>query len=632
MRFVIVALIVGSLSLLAGTKGTAQSPLRDLLPEQVQGVIEIRDWPKLAERWKQTQFGQLLQDPSLKPFWDTQREAIDAQLASAGLRLRISLDDLQSVAAGEVTFAWYEVDDARRPFGVALMADVTNRDAAVRDVMKSIEAGLKDRKATRESKMIAGVETLIFTLPRKAGDLVVDRIVYAVTPTHWMASDRPEIIEQLLGQMKAAAPASGVTASKEWQAVFAKTQIEDGEDIRWFIRPLGLGRVLRAAGGGRKNRYDTDILLLLKEQGFDAVRAAGGALRFAGEHDLVHRGYVYAPPVTAQPDRYLLAARVLQFPNGPTPKLPEWLPTEMASVMSMNWKLQEAFWATESLVNQWVGGEDIFKEMLRGIKEDVDGPKVDVVKDIVEHLGERFWLVTDNLMPASAESERMLVAVELKDAARVWSAIEKVMKSDPHASRVDYPHHTIYEVRPGDANIDLDEEGLGEFGIDSATASEVADETKPPPLLNQWAITVYENHLLFSSHASMIIDCSERKRQAKPLSAETAEDIRRVRTLLDQTGESENALLRVVRTKYSWRVKYELMRKGELGASNGVLASLLRRSFQAATEDGKERPKLNAAQLPEFETVAKYFQSAGSSIETTSDGWLITGIVVKPQP
>ena len=45
--------------------------------------------------------------------------------------------------------------------------------------------------------------------------------------------------------------------------------------MRWFIDPLRYAETMRAASGGKKKR-GTDILKVLRNQGFDAIEGVGG--------------------------------------------------------------------------------------------------------------------------------------------------------------------------------------------------------------------------------------------------------------------------------------------------------------------------------------------------------------------
>ena len=94
--------------------------------------------------------------------------------------------------------------------------------------------------------------------------------------------------------------------------------------VRWFVEPFGYAEASRASQGGKKKR-GTDLLKIVQTQGFNAIQGIGGHVFFATEGtEVLHRTYVFAPPVKRNPndnskDKYNLAMRMLNFPNSTKP-------------------------------------------------------------------------------------------------------------------------------------------------------------------------------------------------------------------------------------------------------------------------------------------------------------------------
>ncbi len=57
--------------------------------------------------------------------------------------------------------------------------------------------------------------------------------------------------------------------------------------------------------------------------------------------------------------------------------------------------MEDAFWASETLINE-AFGDEIFRPMIDGIKEDEEGPQIDVEKDFFPNLDDQLILITDN--------------------------------------------------------------------------------------------------------------------------------------------------------------------------------------------------------------------------------------------
>src|SRR5437879_6215010 len=129
----------------------------------------------------------------------------------------------------------------------------------------------------------------------------------------------------------------------------------DGErqHVRWFIEPFGYAEASRAAQGGKKKR-GTDLLKVLQTQGFTAVQGVGGHVFFATENvEVLHRTFAFAPPTRQGQEKYDLAMRMLDFPNSDPGTLePQpWALPDVASYLSLNWKMREAFGHSETLVD-----------------------------------------------------------------------------------------------------------------------------------------------------------------------------------------------------------------------------------------------------------------------------------------
>src|SRR5690606_36768835 len=145
-----------------------------------------------------------------------------------------------------------------------------------------------------------------------------------------------------------------------FQQVLARTAPNDGEraaHLQWYVEPLGMARVLRAAHGGRRKR-GADTLQVLESQGFAALEGVGGHVTLnTGEHEILHRTFVAAPAPRK------LAARMLEFPNGAALDPATWVPAKVSNYDALRWNMRGAFDHSKSLVNALVG-EKFFDDLL----------------------------------------------------------------------------------------------------------------------------------------------------------------------------------------------------------------------------------------------------------------------------
>ena len=280
----------------------------------------------------------------------------------------------------------------------------------------------------------------------------------------------------------------------------------------WFAKPFQMGRIVRESlEVDRGNQVD--ILKLLENQGFDALKAAGGVFAMAGQKfDLLHRGFVLAPPTTDEPSKYENAARMLQFENQPLANIPAWVHADAASFNRLNPRFEEAFWASETLINE-AFGDEIFRDIIEGIRDDEDGPQIDIEKNVLPNLDDQVILITDNVLPANVNSERMLVAIRVRNADAIKIAIRKAMEVEPDASKMDVlPGVEIWRVQRGQSNDKFDAELFGDLELGFARQTK-----EQAPLLDHWAIALVDKgpgsdapYLMFSSHPDLLVLVAKR--------------------------------------------------------------------------------------------------------------------------
>ena len=373
-----------------------------------------------------------------------------------------------------------------------------------------------------------------------------------------------------------------------------------------------------------------DILKLLETQGFDAVQAVGGAIGFAGStFDLVHRGYVLAPPTLESAARYAKAGAMLQLYNQELQPIPNWVHADVAKFSRLNWDLAQAVWASESLINE-AFGDDIFRPMLEGIRDDEEGPQIDIENNVLPNLDKEILLITDNTVPATIDSERMLVAIKVKDANAIRLAIQKAMEVEPDASKLDaVPGVDIWRVERTGESEDFDAEFLNDLGF-----GEDARQDSQPPLLEHWAIALVDKgpgspdaYLMFSSHSDLLVLAAKRVQSGEQGGFSSLDVTQEIIKAMRQLGAKSVGYERITRTDLNIRVKYELLRQGKLKESDSVLASIVRRIFE--DQDAEDEDPINGALLPPIDQIQKYLRPGGGYIEMLPDGMSINGFFLK---
>ncbi|MEL7266781.1 MAG: hypothetical protein AAFP69_18500, partial [Planctomycetota bacterium] len=413
------------------------------------------------------------------------------------------------------------------------------------------------------------------------------------------------------------------------------------EQLHWFARPLDCALAIRRFS--RVNRGDrVDIIKLMRNQGFDAVRAAGGTMQLGGEgFDVVHQGFVYAPPVTDQPDKYKLAARVLQFPNGAPATPPGWVPADAASVMQMNWNAEPSFWALETMVDEYAGNKNFFRNLITGLGGDANDVRLDIAGTILPNLENQVLIITDNTLPADVSSERSLSALKLKNAAAVRSQIDGWLSKEL-AARVakKVGDVIVWDVVPGEPAEengndikDFDDNPFGDFKDDDFS-DEDEDTLSDEPPIRPFSVAVLGKEsglMMIGSHPEIVIQSVE-KYLAFSNDDSTASDyladndLQSLATALSKIAGNSRSIQRFAIPARSWRVKYGLLRQGKLKESDSVLASLIRRA--TAQADGDE-VEIARDKLPPFSEIAPFLSPFGLHVKTEPNGWSLTNLMAK---
>ncbi|QDT02515.1 hypothetical protein K227x_08930 [Rubripirellula lacrimiformis] len=617
----------------------AYAPAISLLPDSVAGLVRVPDLPGFCKAWETTNMGRLLDDPAMQPFIEARRDRAKDYLQSLGNKVGLHLEDLYEIASGEAVFAWLPFEkDNRRPFAICVVADIRGRRAKADEVMATLDKDLKAGGWIRSDVQHRGEAVRIYDTKPKPGQLKVEQIAITLNDARIIAADRDTVVTDLLDAIAGSPKGPAINKAEDFRTVLTRSAREISGPAKesggslafeWFARPFQMGRIVRESLDiDRGNQVD--VIKLLQNQGFDAIKAAGGIAIMAGDpFDLLHKGYILAPPVTSEPDKYKMAARMLQFVNQPLAELPTWIHDDVASVSRVNLRIEEAFWAAETLVNE-AFGDEIFRDIIDGIREDEVGPQIDLAKNVLPNLDDHVLLMTDNTLPAEIHSERMLVAIRVSDAAAIKLAVKKAMEVEPDASRMDVlPGVEIWRVQRGEGTDDFDAELFGDLAIED---EEETDE--PPPLLDHWAIALVEKgpgsdspYLMFSSHPEFLVETAKRIQEGTPGGLGSMPRVVAVTGAMKKLGAGSVALDRLVRTKLSLRVKYQLLREGRLKDSDTLLASLIRRAVEDA--DGEELESGDVGKLPPLKQIEQYLPEAGGYMETHEDGWGLTGFLLK---
>jgi hypothetical protein len=418
------------------------------------------------------------------------------------------------------------------------------------------------------------------------------------------------LISKLLGKTvdgKSLAEDADFIASRQ------QAKVGDAAHIEFFIRPLGIAKVIRDISG-KRSRNGADLLVVLKNQGFNAVKSVCGEVWIGeADTDISYSGCVLADMPLPR------AAAILDFPNQAMKEVPNFVSASATSYLATKWNSQEAFWKVESLVDEIVGTTDTFKEVIKGFKMDINGPQVDIREELLPLFTNDIVAVTDNQEgEIQLNSRRNLIALRVKDGAKAMKLVERVMKNEAKAQLKQHDGIDIWES----SNEAI--EGSEDFSDFVPDETESSDEA----WLNQWAICVKDDWIMFSSHADMLKEAIDQVANKAP-GLEKEVDFVRAREAILQMFEENPCAWKIARNQLAFRVQYELFRQGKLQESESMLASILGKIIDNNTElKDKPVPAINGKALPPFEHVAKFLRPSGFKVVATKQGWSFGGLLV----
>jgi hypothetical protein len=593
-----------------------------LLPNSTKGFLAVGSVDAFKEAWNKTQLGQLMQDPAMKPFVEDFQRQMQQKWTSSHQKLGITWEDLDGVPSGEVGIAL--ILPTPTEAALAIVCDVAGHLPQANALLEKIHENLTRQKAVRSQKSVLGTNVTVFDIPRHEEE-PARQMVYFIKDDLLAASDNLKVIEGILGR-QAQSRQDGLDSVAAFQNVAKRCATAAGDlvpHVRWFVEPFGYVDASRAMSTTPRKK-GTDMVKILREQGFDAVEGVGGFVNFStGQHEILHRTYVYAPG-NKTGERFRLAARMLKLPNGGQFIPPDWVPREVAGYAGINLDTKNAFENSKTLVNEIVGDE-VFEDVLESIRTDENGPRIDIRKDVIAHLGNRVTMVSDVAQPITPKSERMVVAVNALDEKKLFEAIRNWMESDPDTRRREINGQVVWEIV--DQQSELPMVTIENSPLDNEPKAEEEEEEEKPLLPNS-AVTVVHGHLFVATHIDILAKILNSI--GGPKLADSA-DYLRVEAELAKVAQSEQFGQVFTRTDDAYRGVYELLKTGRMPESESLFGRLLNTVLGEGKEGVLRTQRIDGNKLPDYDMVRRYLGPAGMTMTTEEEGWFVTGFLLNKE-
>ena len=629
------------LSSLIGPAATASAdgafpPSEKIFPATTRGWVSISHGPEFRQRFNRTQYGLLLKDPAMKPFIESVRKELESSNSGRLGRLGLTLDDLLEVSGGE--YALGAVESPSGKLATVVLVDVTGHDAEARGLVDKMNQRMVEQKGTKVAAN-GDAPLTVYQLPvsENSGRTGDQRVAFALSGRTLLVGDDPSLVTQVMGTL-GQGRGDCVGSLPAFSVVMGRCQSQvpaTAAAVRWYVDPLPFAKAYQATNPPREKRKGPDYVAILGRQGFSAVKGAGGVVVFDdGGHALRHHTMVYAPPLPGRqpfgPDRFDLAARMLQFPEVEAITPQPWVPRDVSGWTSLQFDLRNAFTTVESLVDDIVGEKGVYDDVIASVKEDPDGPQIDLEKDLVACLGNRVTLITDHATPIDTDSERMVIAVEAIDPTRVAATVAKSMSIDPDRAKIDVQGNVAWELIDRSMAIPQLEVELPGGAVPHADHDDEAHRRRgklrerEEKLLPHAVVTVANGHLFVASHRDILERVLATKGDVESLGS--AADYAAVATELNRLLPGKASTRSFTREDEAIRPAFEMLRQGSMPKSKSLTGQLLNGILGDGKPGTVRTQRLDGSTLPDFELVRRYFGTVGVGMQSLPEGWYFTGI------
>ncbi len=578
----------------------------EILPETTVVYVQLKDAREFAEKIQETNMGKFIADERVAPLvGDLYATAQDAY-AEVEERVGLSLDEIQSLPAGEICFA--VVAPKRKDPAFVLMIDTDEESETVAKVLErgrdlasenDVELELDELDdVTYEKFSIDGQPIMFF---EKGGTIVVgtNQDVLDDMVERWMGREVDKI-KPLKENRKFITIMNRCRSSKDLPA-----------DLRFFVDPLGLAK--SATRGQAGAQFALNMLPIL---GLDGLLGIGGA-SIMDEMDFESVSHLHI--LLSNPRSGILDMLALK-PGTYEPQ--NWIPDKTVTYASTSWDVQKMFSEIEKLFDQFNGEGAMAEEIEDEINSELN---IDFREDVINQLAGRLtyvqWVDDDQEV---INGQTNAIAIELKDGDAFRDTvdifIEKIQGED--ADDIEEAEHkgVTYWKMP-------DERWESQMERQKEQRERRREQGRGGPQMEfrmpQPSFAILEDHLIFCIESPAFI---HQAIEASRGDAEPLFDEEKFKYATDQ-------MTKLLRSDTPCAIVYSnpqesmrwLMRVAQSDGTNEFMDEIANENEYAM----RIRDAMKDNPLPDFEDVKDYFQPSGMFITNDDTGYHFLGFQLK---
>ncbi|MBS0203117.1 MAG: DUF3352 domain-containing protein [Planctomycetes bacterium] len=411
-----------------------------LLPKDTLAFFSVPSVPDSWEAFDKSLSGALFRDPEMKPFLADVQKKIDELSEKLHEEIGVTIQELCDIPEGEMTFAVLE-----RPvqkLAPVLLVDYGDNKETIEKLLKKMHEGLEGDIAEHSTQEIDDVKVHVYTLKDSGGDNPFKTLAYFNEDSYLVFSTEVDALKEVLDRMDGDSDDT-LADNDVYKYIQERCKEESSEPAAvWFISPIGIiqAGLNMAQASVPQAAFAGAFLPIL---GFDKLKGFGGAgYEAAGDFNMVSKTFLYVD----QPANGVLNA--FQYPAAELAP-PKWVPADASTYFGGNWNLAQAYLAIEGLVDNF-SGRGTTARFLDDLSD--KGPGLHPKKDVLDLLDGKFHVVQRSDAEESDEPkpQRILMAFDVKDAAKMKKTLAKAAKSDGSQMETrEFNGETIYEVSAG---------------------------------------------------------------------------------------------------------------------------------------------------------------------------------------
>jgi hypothetical protein len=551
------------------------------VPKSACFVVYTDDAAAAATAFTATRLGDALSGSDFDPL---RAELLKANRATA-LQLRPAFGlGWSDVAGANTAAALVAVPLPDHSLGWVFLFALPAHGGALPSPLVAAERSLLGQGFQRHLSPRNSVPMWIFTPPLWR-PVEADRAIFAADSVCGVASNATAA-EAVLN----AAANTSLASESDFQATRIANTAPAGDAavVRLFVRPLEFAEAARGRAIDPKPSAK-DRLAAARRLGFGDIRAIGF------NFDLAPQGacewQLEARVLARKP--FHKAMRLLSMSAGHLPELPAWLEDSFSSVWQFRMDFVAAMQGYGNLYDEanepGPDGEGLFDDVLNGLRDDPEGVRVDLRKDLFAVLGPEAIRVNYD--------GNWLYSVAMQDAPRVLSALMRFYKGDKRVKHEATTRYELWTVGPG-ASLFVEGQGSSNLSIRG--------------------IAVSGNQLLLSLDPDRLKAALESQIEASPVAKDA--DWKTLGEWLDKQSNAQTAARGLLQMDRLVEGSYRKAIQAKPPTDSNLLTDVWRALLFGTASQSPELPYTAA---PSFDRLRAAFPRGGATVSTLDDGLTI---------